>query len=151
MQVEIYELSLLANNIGSPVLITSDSLTVMGTLADISTLTEETYILTITNDSETHPIHTDIALKDSDLMSFEVTVSVNNPAPAIPTDQPIYLLRSSNPKAFLNTLYTYSEKLDRWIPWNNSRARIPIRAEDILDYDIIDLKTLPLATGGTTN
>lgn len=143
MQVEIYELSLLASNIGSPVLITSDSLTVMGTLADISTLTEETYILTITNDSETHPIHTDIALKDEDLMSFEVTVSVNNPAPAIPTDKPIYLLRSSNPKAFLHTLYTYSEKLDRWIPWNDSRARIPIRAEDILDYDIIDLKTLP--------
>lgn len=151
MQVEIYELSLLASNIGSPVLITSDSLTVMGTLADISTLTEETYILTITNDSETHPIHTDIALKDSDLQSFEVTVSVNNPAPAIPTDQPIYLLRSSSPKAFPNTLYSYSEKLDRWLPWNDSRARIPLRAEDILDYDIIDLKTLPLATGGPIN
>jgi len=148
MQVEIYELSHLTNNIGSPVLVTSDSLTVMGTLADVSTLTEETYILTITNDSETHPIHTDIALKDSDLMSFEVTVSVNNPAPPIPTDKPIYLLRSSNPKAFLNTLYTYSEKLERWIPWNNSRARIPLHPSDILDYDIIDLKTLPL---GSTN
>lgn len=151
MQVEVYELATLANNIGSSVLITSDSLTVMGTLADIATLTEETYVLTVTNDSEICPIHTDISLKDSDLMSFEVTVSVNDPEPPIPTDQPIYLLRSSNPKAFPNTLYTYSEKLDRWLPWNDSRSRVPLRSEDILDYDIIDLKTLPLATGGETD
>lgn len=149
MQVEVYELATLTNNIGSSVLITSDSLTLMGTLADISTLTEETYILTVTNDSEICPIHTDIALKDSDLMSFEVTVSVNNPAPPIPTDQPIYLLRSSSPYAFLNTLYSYSEKLDRWLPWNDARSRVPLRSEDILDYDTLDLKNL--ATGGETD
>lgn len=148
MQTEIYELQTLTQNIGHSVLITADSLTLLGTLADVSKLTDETYVLTVTNDSETRPIHTDIALKDEDLMSFDVTLSVDTPAPPIPTDQPIYLLRSSNPYAFLNTLYTYSEKLDRWLPWNDSRSRTPLRAEDILEYNILDLKNLPLATGG---
>ena len=144
MQTEIYELQTLTQNIGHSVLITADSLTLLGTLEDISKLTDETYVLTITNDSETRPIHTDISLKDEDLISFDVTLSVDTPEPAIPTDNPIYLLRSSNPKAFPNTLYSYSEKLDRWLPWNSSRSCVPLRAEDILDYDIIDLKTLPL-------
>lgn len=148
MQTEIIDLSTAVHHVGKYVLISSDGFSLLGTLADVSTH-EDLYSLTITNESTKLPLHTDIVLKNTDLQNDHVTISVNEPLPAIPPGSLIYVKASTNTRAPINTLYSYSDSLDRWVCWNTKLHRVPLREEEITEYDIVDITNL--SQGGYTS
>lgn len=150
MQTEIYSLSDLTNYIDQPILISADEMTLIGNLGDVSTSDlgdPGTRTLTLYSNVENNPIFFDITLKDMDLLSDSVTISVKEAVPTIEPGHIIYVKGSTHPKAPLNTLYSYSDSLDRWVPWNHREVRVPLREDEITDYDIISVEML--ASGGT--